>query len=428
MLTLLAAALLAGHAPAASMRFFGTSNYASAADARDRVRVLIDATPARSANIGATDTTVEFWLKADAASNSDGASACPTAVFRGITFGPPDQWIPGHIVIDQDIAGANGAMHADWGISVAPGYIAYGLRGRTVEGTTLCANVPVLNNAWHHLAFQRRVSDGRLWIFVDGVLRATALGAPGDASYGSGFATSRPNSDPFTVFGAEKLGDFDWPNFNGWLTEIRFSTVLRYGAATSLNADVFTPGLTRFQADAGTASLWHFTEGSGSIVADAAGNSHAEVRFNTAGSQPAWSLDSPFAAAGCALDADGDGITSAVSDGVLIIRYLLGFRDDALTDGAIGQGAPRNAPQIAAYLATLDLNADGSPGNSLSAATDGLLIYRALSAQSGQSLTHAALSPAATRSAAQILDWLSSTHGAACLAAAAAKHGAVKSP
>lgn len=397
------------------MRFFGTSNYASAADARDRVRVLIDATPARSANIGATDTTIEFWLKAESANNNSGAPTCPTSEFRNISFAPPDRWIPGHIVIDQDIAGANGAIHADWGISVAPGYIAYGLRGRTVEGTTLCANVPVLDNAWHHLAFQRRVSDGRMWIFVDGVLRATAVGAPGDASYASGFATSRPNSDPYTVFGAEKLGDFDWPNFNGWLTEVRFSTVLRYGTGTTINESVFVRPSARFQPDAHTASLWHFSEGSGALVSDAAGNSHAEVRFNAAATQPAWSLESPFASVACALDADGNGSTTAASDGLLIVRYLLGFRDSALVEGAIGAGATRTAAQIATYLGTIDLNADGSTSNSLSAATDGVLIYRALTSQRDAALVAAALGSTATRNAQQIVDWLTSTHGTSCV-------------
>jgi hypothetical protein len=401
---------------AASMRFFGTSNYASAADARDRVRVLIDASPARTANVGATDTTIEFWLKAQSANNNSAAATCPTAEFRNITFGPPDRWIPGHIVIDQDIAGSNGATHADWGISVAPGYVAYGLRGRTVEGITICANVPVLDDAWHHLAFQRRVSDGRLWIFVDGVLRATAVGAPGDASYSPGFATSRPNSDPYTVFGAEKLGDFDWPNFNGLLTEIRLSTVLRYGSGTTLNQTVFLRPNARFSPDAQTASLWHFTEGSGSVVADAAGNSPAEVRFNSAGTQPAWATESPFGSAlACALDVDASGSTNAATDGVLIIRYLFGFRNSALTDGTLGANATRDASEIAGYLATLDLNADGSPNNGLSAATDGLLVYRALSGQNGAALIAGARATDTTRDAQQILDWLTTTHGAGCL-------------
>jgi hypothetical protein len=255
-----------------------------------------------------------------------------------------------------------------------------------------------------------------MWIFVDGVLRATALGAPGDASYAPGFATSRPGSDPYTVFGAEKLGDFDWPNFNGLLSEVRFSAVLRYGSATTLDQVAFVRPNARFSPDPHTASLWHFTEGSGNVVADAAGNSHADVRFNLAGTQPAWSADSPFAAAvACALDADGSGSASAATDGLLIIRYLLGFRDGALVDGAVGVNANRNASQIASYLALLDLNADGSPNTTISAATDGLLIYRALSAHSGSALIAAAQGPAATRDAQQILDWLSTTHGASCL-------------
>ena len=41
------------------------------------------------------------------------------------------------------------------------------------------------------------------------------------------------------------------------------------------------------------------------------------------------------------MDIDDDGDTAALSDGILLIRYLFGFRGDALTSNAIGQGANR---------------------------------------------------------------------------------------
>lgn len=51
------------------------------------------------------------------------------------------------------------------------------------------------------------------------------------------------------------------------------------------------------------------------------------------------------------LDADGNGVRDAATDGILIIRYLFGFRDAPLVAGAIGSGATRTTgPQVAAFL------------------------------------------------------------------------------
>jgi len=52
------------------------------------------------------------------------------------------------------------------------------------------------------------------------------------------------------------------------------------------------------------------------------------------------------------LDIDGDGQLGPLSDGLLLIRYLFGFRDDALISDAVSAGAPRHtAEQIEAYIA-----------------------------------------------------------------------------
>jgi hypothetical protein len=318
---------------AASMRFFGTSNYPSSADAGDRVRVYIGGPNTPSANIGATDTTIEFWMKGRATDNSVGAPNCQSSG----PFAGSDGWIPGHIIIDQDLAGESnqGIASADWGISVGANTIAYGVRGRTEAGIAICSNVGVLNGLWRHVAIQRRVSDGRMWIFVDGALTATGVGATGDKSYPPLLITNLGNSDPYTVFGAEKLANFTWPNYAGLMTEVRFSTVLRYGTATTLGP-VFTRPTARFTPDAQTAMLWHFSEGVGTVVADSAGNSPGQVRFTPDETMPAWSTDSPFPAASpCALDVDGNGSAAASTDGLLILRYLLGFTGNTLTSGAL---------------------------------------------------------------------------------------------
>lgn len=60
-----------------------------------------------------------------------------------------------------------------------------------------------------------------------------------------------------------------------------------------------------------------------------------------------------------ALDVDNNGSTDAATDGVLILRYLLGFRGSALTNNAMGACPANNnycrltATEIEAYLTTL---------------------------------------------------------------------------
>jgi hypothetical protein len=44
-----------------------------------------------------------------------------------------------------------------------------------------------------------------------------------------------------------------------------------------------------------------------------------------------------------ALDVDGSGTPDALTDGVLIVRYLFGFRDSVLINGALAPGATRTA-------------------------------------------------------------------------------------
>jgi plastocyanin len=52
------------------------------------------------------------------------------------------------------------------------------------------------------------------------------------------------------------------------------------------------------------------------------------------------------------LDIDGNGTVDAATDGLLILRYLLGMRGDTLITGALGANPSRcDAPSIEAHLA-----------------------------------------------------------------------------
>ena len=54
------------------------------------------------------------------------------------------------------------------------------------------------------------------------------------------------------------------------------------------------------------------------------------------------------------LDIDGNGVTDALTDGLMLIRYLFGLRGTALVANAIGANATRmTAADIETYLSSL---------------------------------------------------------------------------
>lgn len=88
------------------------------------------------------------------------------------------------------------------------------------------------------------------------------------------------------------------------------------------------------------------------------------------------------------LDVDGDGHYYASTDGLMIVRYLLQLADTAITTNAVGTGAARTLPtQIVPFLdalkASLDVDGDGN----ISPVTDGQIILRYLLGLRGSALT-----------------------------------------
>jgi glucose/arabinose dehydrogenase len=266
-------ALAAGH----SLRFFG----AGAGDV-DRVKIRIDdpanALPGPPADVGATDFTIEFWLKASAAENTAGAAAC----------GPNNDWIAGNIVVDRDTL----SNDRKYGISIAGGKIVFGVSGDGTGTYSLCSLSSVLDGAWHHVAAQRRRSDGFLWLFIDGNLEAQILGPGGDISYPDAAAPVNSN-EPYLVLGAEKFdrGGALGLAYSGWLDELRISTKLRYTAS-------FSRPRAPFVADRFTAALYHFDEGDGATLYDVSGAFHSpspgQIKRGGVANGPAWMPDSPF--------------------------------------------------------------------------------------------------------------------------------------
>lgn len=259
-----------------ALRFCGTGS-----NDIDRIKIRVDdpATnePGPPADIGATDFTLEWWMRAELAENSTPAVECGAGNVN---------WIYGNTLFDRDRFNQD----RKFGVSLAGGQIVFGVSGDGTGDYTLCGASNVADGQWHHVAVQRRRADGYLWLFVDGQLEAEGAGSGGDVSYPDdgrpGNFCNGPclNSDPFLVIGAEKHdAGTEYASYSGWLDEVRLSTTLRYNAN-------FTRPVAPFQPDDATAALWHFDEGTGGVIKDAAsgGLSVGSVQVGGKHQAPRW--------------------------------------------------------------------------------------------------------------------------------------------
>ena len=92
----------------------------------------------------------------------------------------------------------------------------------------------------------------------------------------------------------------------------------------------------------------------------------------------------------CSLDADGNGVIEPAKDGMLILRRLMGFSGAALTAGlSIAAPACRTEPtEIAAFIDAQNLDLDQSGGlTPKTALTDGLMLLRVMLGLTGTAVT-----------------------------------------
>lgn len=257
------------HAQNYAIRFFGngTSDI-------DRIKIPING-PEKNADIG-FDFTIEFQMNALLSDNPLGAAAVQ---------GNNDDWVLGHVIVDRDIFGPGD--YGDYGISLTNGRIAFGVNNG-VNSYTIISNTMVADGNWQNIAVTRQNSNGALQIFVNGVLDNTLISyVTGNVSYQNNRTTIWPN-DPYIVLGAEKH-DYDnttYPSYNGYLDELRISNIVRYNGS-------YTPVET-FTDDEFTVALYHFNEGSGTVVFDAAAisgnNSDGYLSVGGNPSGPIWVL------------------------------------------------------------------------------------------------------------------------------------------
>src|SRR5439155_82688 len=118
-----------------SLRFHG-----SGTGGIDRVAIPL-AGPARPVDVGATDFTLEWWMKTDPAENATGVATCDER----------DGWMTGRVVFDRDVYGAGD--FGDYGVALTPPpagpdapatarRVAFGA-SQGGAGTTLCGAADV---------------------------------------------------------------------------------------------------------------------------------------------------------------------------------------------------------------------------------------------------------------------------------------------
>lgn len=278
-------------AAASSLRLYG---HGVTAPDLDRVKIRIDdpslpSDPGPPVDVGATDFTIELFMRATSADNTSPAVTCGFNI----------DWIYGNILLDRDRFNQG----RKFGLSIAGGEVVFGVSGDGTGDATICSTSLVADDAWHHVAVQRRRSDGLLWLYVDGVLEDQVDGPDGDVSYpddgvpGPHCGGPCTNSDPFIVLGAEKHdAGAAFPSYAGLLDELRFSTSLRYTGAS------FPVPTAPFAPDGNTVGLYHFDGAPGActgVVPDASAvPTDGDCRFGgSAPAGPVFDEDSPFDAA-----------------------------------------------------------------------------------------------------------------------------------
>jgi len=249
-----------------SLRFFN-----SHAPNADRVAIRID--PNVPADIGAGSFTIELWFRLG-----------PGVQLPATCAASRDGWRGGHIILDRDRS-ADGPR-GEFGLALYRNGVAFGMSQGTT-GVGLCGTVAI-TSGWHHVAVTRDVGTRAVTLYYDGVASGTVTGPAGDISYQDGVAGGA--QDPFLVLGAEKTDAAGLQGFDGFVDELRLSTVVRYTAD-------FTIATTKFDLDADTAALYHFNDGGGLVLGDERAMSPGDVKFGTDGNGaavPLWVSGEPF--------------------------------------------------------------------------------------------------------------------------------------
>ncbi len=109
-------------------------------------------------------------------------------------------------------------------------------------------------------------------------------------------------------------------------------------------------------------------------------------------------------------DFDKNGSVRALSDGLLFLRYIFGFRGDDLTNGVISTDSPLSPTEVESSLENALIYADIDGNGDIEALTDGLLLMRYAFNLRGNTLVKDLIGPNALRASAADIEAYIESH------------------
>ena len=103
-------------------------------------------------------------------------------------------------------------------------------------------------------------------------------------------------------------------------------------------------------------------------------------------------------------DFDANGSVGALSDGLLFLRYVFGFRGDDLTNGVISTDSPLTPTEVESNLEDALIYADIDGNGDIDALTDGLLLMRYTFNLRGNTLVENVIGPNALRASEAVIE------------------------
>jgi hypothetical protein len=221
-------------------------------------------------------------------------------------------------------------------------------------------------------------------------------------------ASANGTSGSYTVTATATSGlvaaPFTFALTNGTAAGAASLTVTVNGSGSVTGGGLNCPGTCSINPAAGSVVTLLATPASGMVFTGWLGDVCTGTGGCSVTVNAAKSVSATFAPTGTLplkLDVDANNQYDALTDGVLVVRYLFGLSGSALTAGAVGAGAQRtSASAIASFLANVAPQLDVDGNGQADALTDGVLIVRYLFGLRGASLVGGALGPGATRTSA----------------------------
>lgn len=233
----------------------------------------------------------------------------------------------------------------------------FGVGKRQLSGITVYATLPV---GWHLVTGTYDGSAVSIYVddaLVDTGTRPFSESVPNTRGWNFGDFSPETNWAHLTLGGAERNGAF-----TGQLDELQvFDRALAANEVASLYqaaGGVCAPPMPTLDVDAnGSGSKYTATTDGLLALRYLLGLTGAPMTAGAVGDNPAHddaAMLRHLADMRWALDVDDSGVADAATDGLLILRYLLGFRGNALIADALGQNAGRStAASVESWLATL---------------------------------------------------------------------------